>query len=72
LREDVKALELAGEKLIQKRLARLAGPDPRRTDAEGCRATALANLARYLGPERIRRREAGVIGAAFDAFAREL
>ena len=72
LREGVKALELTGEKLIQTRLARLAGPDPGRTHAEGCRAAAHANLARYLGPEGIRRREAGVIGEAFDAFAREL
>jgi len=72
LREGVKALELAGEKLIQTRLARLAGPGPGRTDAEGCRATARANLARYLGPKRIRHREAGIIGEAFDAFAREL
>lgn len=70
LREGVKALELAGEKLVQERLARLAGCA--RTDPRGWRATAHANLALYLGKEGVRSKEAGVIEQALDAFTRDL
>src|SRR5437762_1049410 len=45
LREGVKALEIAGEKLVQERLARLAGSRGAKTRAEGWRAVAHANLA---------------------------
>ena len=50
LREGVKALELAAEKLAQVRLAGLAGPVDAEISAEACLALAEANLALYLGP----------------------
>jgi len=70
LREGVKELEIAGEKLVQERLARLAGsgcacPGGRRTAAH-------ANLALYLGGEGVRSKEAAVIEEALDAFAQDL
>lgn len=71
LREGVKALELAGEKLVQERLARLAESGCAKTDPGGRRGTARANLALYLGAEGIRSREAAVIEEALDAFARD-
>lgn len=61
LREGVKALELEGEKLVQRRLARLAGPALGQIPAEDRLAAALANLALYLGPQRARSAEAIVI-----------
>jgi uncharacterized protein (TIGR02444 family) len=70
LREDVKALELAGEKLVQERLARLARGA--KTDPRGWSAAAHANLALYLGKEGIRSKEAAVIEQALDAFTRDL
>lgn len=69
LREGVKALEIAGEKLVQERLARLAGSKDAKTDPESRRATAHANLALYLGGEGVRSKEAAVIEEAFDTFA---
>jgi uncharacterized protein (TIGR02444 family) len=72
LREGVKALELAGEKLIQARLAQLAGCGCATRSAEGCRAAAHANLALYLGSEAARSGEAAAILEAVDAFARDL
>jgi uncharacterized protein (TIGR02444 family) len=72
LREGVKALEIAGEKLVQERLARLAGNRCAKTCPEGWRAAAHANLALYLGGERVRSKEAAVIEEALDAFARDL
>lgn len=72
LREGVKALELAGEKLIQARLARLAGSGCAQTDEAGRRAAAHSNLALYLGREGVRSREAAVIEEALDAFAQDL
>jgi uncharacterized protein (TIGR02444 family) len=71
LRESVKALEIAGEKLVQLRLARLAGnarvtPSPR-----GRRAAAHANLALYLGGEGVRSTEAAIIEESLDAFAHD-
>jgi len=72
LREGVKALELAGEKLIQARLVRLAGRGCAGTTPEGCRANAHANFALYLGPDGVRSSEASVIGEALDAFAPDL
>jgi uncharacterized protein (TIGR02444 family) len=71
LRESVKALEIAGEKLVQLRLARLAGnarvtPSPR-----GRRAAAHANLALYLGGEGVRSTEAAIIEESLDAFAQD-
>ena len=72
LREGVKALEIAGEKLVQERLARLAGNRCAKTCPEGWRAAAHANLALYLGGERVCSNEAAVIEEAFDAFAQDL
>jgi len=72
LREGVKALELAGEKLVQERLARLAGTACVKPRPKGCRAAAHANLALYLGGEAIGTRDAAVIEQALDAFARDL
>ena len=72
LREGVKALEIAGEELVQDRLARLAGSGCAKTDPEDRRATAHANLALYLGGEAVRCREAALIEEAIDAFAQGL
>jgi uncharacterized protein (TIGR02444 family) len=72
LREGVKALELAGEKLVQERLARLAGSGCPKTCPGSRRAAARANLALYLGGEGVRSKEAGMIEEALDAFARDL
>ena len=67
LREGVKVLELAGEKLVQKRLGRLAGGGRAKTDPGSRRAAAHANLALYLGREGVRSKEAAVIEEALDA-----
>jgi uncharacterized protein (TIGR02444 family) len=72
LREGVKALEIAGEKLVQERLARLAGNGCAKMDPGGRRAAAHANLALYLGGEAVRSEEAAVIEKALDAFAQDL
>ncbi len=72
LREGVKALEIAGEKLIQERLARFAGKGRAKTSPGGRRADAHANLARYLGGEGVRSKEAAVIEETLDAFAQDL
>jgi uncharacterized protein (TIGR02444 family) len=72
LREGVKALEIAGEKLVQERLARLAGSGCAETCADGWRAAAHANLALYLGGEGICSKDAEVIEEALDAFAQDL
>ena len=71
LRESVKALEIAGEKLVQDRLARLAGSGCAGTCPGGGRAAAHANLALYLGGEGICSKEAEVIEEALDAFAQD-
>jgi uncharacterized protein (TIGR02444 family) len=71
-REGVKALEIGGEKLVQERLARLAGNRCAKTCPEGWRAAAHANLVLYLGGERVCSNEAAVIEEALDAFARDL
>jgi uncharacterized protein (TIGR02444 family) len=70
LREGVQALELAGEKLVQTRLARVAGPIGDEFSPDAGIATALGNLALYLGPERVGSAEAVAIREAFEAFAR--
>jgi len=54
LREGIKALELEGEKLVQSRLAHLAGPAFSGIPAEDRLAVAVANLTLYLGPQRSR------------------
>ena len=70
LREGVKALELAAEKLVQARLERFAGPAEADMAAEARLTAAHANLALYLGPERALCAEAAVISDALDRFAR--
>jgi uncharacterized protein (TIGR02444 family) len=72
LRDGVKALEIAAEKLVQERLARLARSEGARTGLEGRRATAHANLALYLGEDGLRSKEAAIIEEAFDTFAQNL
>ena len=72
LREGVKALEIAGEKLVQLRLARLAGNASAKPSPGGRRAAAHANLALYLGGEGVCSKEAAIIEEALDAFARDL
>lgn len=68
-REHIKTLELAGEKLIQQRLARLC-PRARTSIPVADRvAVARSNLALYLGPEGVRGPEAAVILTAIAAFA---
>jgi uncharacterized protein (TIGR02444 family) len=69
LRVGVKALELAGEQLIQARLARLAGRGPPKALPEASRAAAYANLALYLGPRGVRSKEAAIVKEALDAFS---
>jgi uncharacterized protein (TIGR02444 family) len=71
LREGVKALELTAEKLVQTRLAGVAGPSRRGTSLGARLATAHANLALYLGPERDRSAQAVAIREALEAFVRD-
>jgi uncharacterized protein (TIGR02444 family) len=71
LREGVKALELAAEKLAQRRLARLAGPRTPGASPPARLAAAEANLALYLGPETARGGDEAVIRLALAAFAQE-
>jgi uncharacterized protein (TIGR02444 family) len=70
LREGIKALELAAEKVIQVRLGRTARPGGRGADPAVRAAVARANLALYLGPEIAHSREAVTIGEALEAFVR--
>jgi uncharacterized protein (TIGR02444 family) len=72
LRKGVKALETAGERLVQARLARLAESGYARTDPGDRRAASHANLALYLGGEGSRSKEAAIIEEALDAFAQDL
>ncbi len=70
LREGVKVLEIAGEKLVQERLAQLAGRGGgAKTDPKGRRAAAHANFTLYLSG--VRCKEAAVIEEALDAFAQK-
>jgi uncharacterized protein (TIGR02444 family) len=71
LRKRVKALELEGEKLVQNRLARLAGPAGSDIAAEDRRIAAVANLGTYLGPLRARSAEAAVIRDALGSFEQD-
>jgi uncharacterized protein (TIGR02444 family) len=68
LREGVKALELAGEKLAQTRLARFAERFAVNTSEENRLTAALANLTLYIGPEASSGAEAAVIQEALDRF----
>jgi uncharacterized protein (TIGR02444 family) len=70
LREGIKGLELAAEKVIQVRLGRTARPGGRGADPAARAAAPRANLALYLGPELAHSREAATIGEALEAFVR--
>jgi hypothetical protein len=70
LRERIKTLELAAEKVIQDRLGRSARPAFGDTDPAARAAAAYANLALYLGPEMTCSAEATTIGEALEGFLR--
>ena len=73
LREGVKELELAGERLVQEHLDRLARQGCRSDEpAERRAAAAHANLALYLGTEWFRSGETIIILSAVDEFLRNL
>jgi uncharacterized protein (TIGR02444 family) len=67
LREGIKELELAAERVVQSRLACLAGPRDSEAPHDTRLAAAYANLALYLGPERLDMAEAAVIRKAIEA-----
>ena len=69
LREGIKALELAAEKILQNRLARIAGPAGRADPARRA-AAAHANLALYLGRKMTGSSEAATIGTALEMLLR--
>ena len=70
LRERIKTLEIAAERIIQRRLARLAGT-PASDVAPAARAAAVqANLALVLGPKMDDAAEATRIRQALEAFLR--
>jgi uncharacterized protein (TIGR02444 family) len=71
LREKIKRLELAAERIVQNRLAQLAGV-PDKNHGHGARiCAALANLMLYLGPELAGGEEATVIRDALLAFVED-
>jgi uncharacterized protein (TIGR02444 family) len=70
LREGVKALELAAEKVIQDRLGRTARAPLGNADPAARTGAACANLALYLGPEMACSPEAATIGKALEVFLR--
>lgn len=70
LRKGVKGLELEGEKLVQKCLARLAGPARCDIPEEDRFTVAGINLALYLGPKTARSAEAMVVREALENFTR--
>jgi uncharacterized protein (TIGR02444 family) len=70
LRQGIQALELTAEKIVQKRLASLAGPPGSDADLIPRETAAQANLALYLGPEVTGSPEAAAIREALAAFVR--
>jgi len=70
LREGIKSLELAAEKVVQDRLGNIARPSQTDADPATRAAIAYANLAFYLGPEIARSSEAAAIGEALEVFVR--
>ena len=69
--EKSKQLELAAERIVQNRLAQLAGV-PDRNHGHGARiSAALANFMLYLGPELAGDEEAAVIRDALLAFVQD-
>jgi uncharacterized protein (TIGR02444 family) len=70
LREEIKRLELAAERILQNRLARIARMPGSDDDPASRLAAAEANLALYLGPEAAGSAEAAIIRDALRAYAR--
>jgi uncharacterized protein (TIGR02444 family) len=70
LREEIKRLELAAERILQNRLAHFAGMPVTNNDPASRVAAAEANLALYLGPEAADSAEAAIIRDALRACAR--
>jgi uncharacterized protein (TIGR02444 family) len=71
LREEVMRLELAGERLVQSRLARLAETFTMNVSAGDRRSAALANLTLYIGRQNAGRGEIAVIRQALDRYTQE-
>jgi len=71
LRERIKTLEIAAERIIQRRLARLAGTLASDTAPAARAAAAQANLALVLGPKMASAAEATRIREALGAFLRD-
>ena len=72
LREGVKALELAGEKLVQDRLARLAGSGRAKTDPAAGEPPPMPISRSISAGKGFSSKEAAVIAEALDAFAQDL
>ena len=70
LRQGIKALELAAEKVIQDRLGRTVRPTLGDSDPAARTEAACANLGLYLGPEMARSSEAATIAKALEVFLR--
>jgi len=68
LRERIKRLEIAAEKIVQYRLARFAGTPANDTAPAARAAAAQTNLALYLGPKIRDGAEAARIREALEAF----
>ena len=68
LREQIKGLELAAERILQTRLARVAGAPSGDNDPASRLAAAEANLALYLGPEAAGSAEVAIIRDALRAW----
>jgi len=69
LREGIKVIELAAEKVIQSRLGGLARPVA--GDSGGRAAAAVANFRLYLGPELACSAPAAAVAQALEAFLAE-
>jgi uncharacterized protein (TIGR02444 family) len=68
LRERIKRLEIAAERVVQYRLASIPRTPADDTSRAACAATALTNLALYLGPRIGHSAEAARIREALEAF----
>jgi uncharacterized protein (TIGR02444 family) len=68
LREEIKRLELAAERIVQRRLALLAGVPESNHDHTARASAAFANFVLYLGPELAGAEEVTVIRGALQAF----
>jgi uncharacterized protein (TIGR02444 family) len=71
LRERIKRLETAAERIVQHRLARIAGTPANDTSAAAREAGALTNLALYLGPRITLGTEAAGIREALCGFLQD-